>query len=490
MSDPRIDIQIKTTADVSGVNQAEQGLKRVEAAAKQSSQATGQLAGQTGKATAELGKLSQAGAAGTQVLSGLERAAQGGISAILGVAQAFRGFLGLVRTAVASSGPIGILVTVLGLAAGAFAIFRTRTTETADAQRKLDATLKATTASAIELNKVKLSALRAEIEATTAAAQSLLNATQKALDLQGRKDAAETEAAIAGIEASSDLTPDEKARRVASLRAGLTDRQRAREDAARDAQVSTARETFQTRERAATEAETMAASQRAKVTRIEQADVARRNRIDEIQSLLRNPDALMPSASEIRPDQSRQGVAIERANALRRELQQLQTAQAISESPVGRATLDRERKILEDQSANARSARDAASSARQQFETTYTNYALETRALPSIRTAEDRRTGIQSNTSLLGILRQQRDSAESQLPDINRRFDSLVEEERGLSRGWDTERSNQISAELFRLSAQRDELNRVIGDFARAEAKANDDLKRTLKNTSESRAGR
>jgi len=116
-SNTELEILIRTVADVRGLQLTESELKKVAGATVKVGDA-GKGAGKT------LGELNRAGAGASQILSGLEQAAQGGVQGLFGLAQATRGFITVARTAVASTGPVGILITVLGLAAGAFLSLR------------------------------------------------------------------------------------------------------------------------------------------------------------------------------------------------------------------------------------------------------------------------------------------------------------------------------------------------------------------------------
>ena len=113
-----------------------------------------------------MGDLSTAGSNGAAVLQGLEQASRGGISGIVGITTATRGFIGLIKGAITASGPLGIFITTIGLAAGALAIFKTRTKETGDSQQKLAEGLKKTVAAASELEKVRLDALKKDLDDT------------------------------------------------------------------------------------------------------------------------------------------------------------------------------------------------------------------------------------------------------------------------------------------------------------------------------------
>lgn len=471
-----LDIKITSAADTSGVDRMTDALNKQQSAqaatdttAKQAAQSTREVGRGAAEASKEIGNLNRAGRAGTQMLSGLDRAAQGGVGAIFGIAQAFRGFISLVRSAVIASGPIGLLITALGLVAGALTLFRTKTTEAAGAQKDLSDKIKQAKDNAVELNKVKLDAFRSEIDATTAAANNLLAATQKALELQGRRDAAETEAAIAAIEADPNLSAEQKASRTAGLRAELTGRQRLREDASREAQVSTSRDIYRAREAAAGQAESGAAEQLAKVTRIEQADAARKARIAEIEKRLAADPLSLVDPSTLKPGESLAGAAYEQDRRTRpgfeRELERLRAGRDLSESDSGQAIRAREREILEAQKAEAKKLRESAETARQQYETTYSTAWLERSAMPGIRTAEDQQRSTQDASRIFSIRKAAAEAAQKSMVELDDRANRLMEEDRGLTPGWDNDRRNEIANELNRINSARGKASQAITEF-------------------------
>lgn len=117
MPDPKLDISITTSADTSGAKQATEALKGTGAAAAEAGSKT-KVAG--GQAKEGFDKFSKAGNDAASVVNNLETASKGGVAGLFGLANAMRQLIGIVRTAAAASGPIGLLVTVLGTLVGLF----------------------------------------------------------------------------------------------------------------------------------------------------------------------------------------------------------------------------------------------------------------------------------------------------------------------------------------------------------------------------------
>jgi hypothetical protein len=217
-----LEILIKTIADARGItttNQQIQGLadsmRQASAAGKpletsadsiagallKSGKAAGTLS-EAGKAAGKtLGELNRAGAGASLILNGLEQAAQGGIRGVIGLGNATRGFITVARTAIASTGPVGILVTVLGLAAGAFMALRGRTKEAGDefdkTKGKVDGANKA-------LEEASARAADTEKKLKELAEQGLSEAGAKAKELEDRFNKA-TEAIKRTAEAAAKV---------------------------------------------------------------------------------------------------------------------------------------------------------------------------------------------------------------------------------------------------------------------------------------------
>lgn len=213
MPDPKLDIKIST----SGAAQAARDIEGVGKAADKA----GQEAGKAGKSAGQgFQQFSKAGSDAANVINNLETASKGGIAGIFGIANAMRSLIGIVRGAVAATGPLGLLVTLLGTGlAAAMAIFGR---ESKSAEKSVEALTK----KAQELGKVQLEQLKGQLSAIAESASDAVSEFDRLAKAAGEVDRAETAARIARLKARTDISEAERTRAISAEEQGLSDRTR------------------------------------------------------------------------------------------------------------------------------------------------------------------------------------------------------------------------------------------------------------------------
>lgn len=435
MPDQRVDIQIRTTADTSGVTQAEQALRKVDSAAKQVGQGTA-AAGQAAKATStEIRGLTQAGAGLNQTLSGLS---QGGIS---GVITAFRGLSTAIKGLMASG--LGLLVIPLTAAAAAFYAIG----KAADnARERMLGTGERTKAIAEAMKKV-----------AEASEQNIKKATEDAKALAEAYD--RVGASIDG--ALSRFKQVESARAQAETSTIELQRQKALQGATTDEQREKINQEYDARIRS------VASKSDASIT--DREFFAASQRLTESMTLRRQAESALGAAGE-KVASAREAERRAQASGNMVEFARAQSAREAAEKEL-QVAQDRFGPQLE------KANRD------------YANTDARLKELGFIQTSQ-RNQQVLGEIKATAPLGERASAARQIIPDLDTRYNALAEEERSLTPGWQTERSNQISAEMAKIAAERDAAYKAISDFAATETKARTDLERTLKNTSESSAGR
>ncbi len=444
MADTRLDIQIKTTADTAGATQAEQALRKVDSAAKQAGQGTA-TAGQAAKtASADIRGLSQAGAGLNQTMSGLS---QGGVT---GLINAFRGLANVVK-GLAASALGGVLLPILASAAAAFAYLSKKANENAAAISKMykdgAEQAKAYEASLKEVKEAAEKSLEAQLQAVNRLAdgyKQLIASMDEAASRIGNLRGAEKELALSKIDrdeaaalagAKTDKERESIKLASASARAGVNGQygRAAIENDVLGAKV---------REENANRAISQAAGQQFEADKAVSA--AQQNFDNAISRIGRNPA----------PEDL---VQAKRAKA---ELDAAKQNQAKVRDSLAPTIANAEREI-----ASAQQVRELA----------------PLRSQTQANQTEAERFGRQTALA---------QPARDRIPDLDARMAALYEEDRNLPMGWESERRGQIATELQKVSAERDAAYQAISNFAQSETKARADLERTLKNTSESSAGR
>jgi uncharacterized protein YaaR (DUF327 family) len=293
------------------------------------------LGAATAKTNVELRDLSKFGAAGTQIISSLERASQGGTQAIFGLAGAVRGVIGIVT---AGTGAIGLAVAAAGLAIGAFLAFTRK--ETKETKLTLD---EAKTA-AENLGKAKLDAFKTELKEINREADATVTKLNDILALQARVRAAQLGSAAAQRDLDPSLTPE--ARDLAAAQDKFTARNAAID--ARREPVLAAAEAAQTEAAAARRQDLDAtdSAQRAKAA----AEKARRD------------NAELPRLQALRLQEQAESVAtgtiVERLTPEeRRRLRDLSDPRAVAERE---RALTREKPFADTAKDRAAAAEDAA----------------------------------------------------------------------------------------------------------------------------------
>lgn len=127
--DPKLEIPIEIRANTAGAKQAEQAVQQVGNAAAKAGQQT-QRMGEAGRKG--FNDFSKAGNDAANIVGNLERASQGGIQGVFGLANAVRALINVVRAGVASTGPLGLLVTVVGTLGGLFLALTSRSKASGD----------------------------------------------------------------------------------------------------------------------------------------------------------------------------------------------------------------------------------------------------------------------------------------------------------------------------------------------------------------------
>lgn len=215
MSEPQLKVGIEVSANTAGATQAKTAVQGVADANKQLGKATEQAAVGTKNLGQNLQQAAQAGGAAAAVFNGIEGAAQGGAQGVLGMVGAVRGFITLVRGAIAGSGPIGLLIAALGilggLALGLVDKFKPATKSIEDLKKETDAAA----ASAKSLADAKLTALKSTLETVTKAAGA---ARDEFALLQAAKDRLENAKLAANLE-------------ELKIKPGITEEQRTKEEA-------------------------------------------------------------------------------------------------------------------------------------------------------------------------------------------------------------------------------------------------------------------
>lgn len=216
MPDPKLDIKITT----SGAAQAGRELEGV-----------GQSAAKLGKETAAAGakvhqgfqQFSRAGNDAAAVIGNLENASRGGIAGIFGIANAMRALINIVRGAVAATGPLGLLVTLLGTGlAAAMALF-SRNAQAAETS------VDGLRTAAEELGRVQFEALKQRLGEIRNAASDATSEFARLSAAAQKVDDAQTAARIAKIRADSNLTEEQRARAIDAEELGASGRSRGRQ---------------------------------------------------------------------------------------------------------------------------------------------------------------------------------------------------------------------------------------------------------------------
>jgi hypothetical protein len=447
MPEERVEIQIRTTADTSGVTQAEQALRKVDTAAKQASQGT-TAAGQAAKATtSDLRGLSQAGAGLNQAMNGLS---QGGVS---GLITAFRGLSNVVKGL--ATGVFGtVLLAALGAAAAAIAFLTKKANENAEAIKKMyadgDKARASYQAGLAEVKKAAEESLKSQLEAVKALAQGyqdLIGAMDEAAARVGRLRDAEKELEISKIDRSEAValaqasTPEQREAvkaKAAAERAGINTRYTG---AALESNVLNAKNRESQAQRAIAE---ISARQFEADKEVSAASADYQTALGRISGFSRPPTA-------------------EELNQARLAKDRLDAAKANRDAVAEEAS--KTISAAEREFASAREVQDLAPIRQQTFQN---------------RTA----------TEQVGRMAPGIEAARQSIPGLNDRYSQLEQESKSLTPGWDNERSAQIGAEMSRIAAERDAAYKAIGDFAKTETKARSDIERNLQNTSEASAGR
>jgi hypothetical protein len=312
-----------TQTNTAGTNAAK-GLERVSSAAKRAGADT-DTAGKT--AAKGLGEMQRAGNSASQMFNGLEAASRGGIQGIMGLAQATRGFIGLVRTAVISTGPLGVLVTVLGLAAGAMMALRGRTKEAADELGKTGKASDDLKAKLTELETKakeslqrhtdevkKLAAAYGDVvKAIDAAEQRIAQANDRAVRQQLAQIDLEEQQALGA--AKTDEEREKIRREFGSRREGVTDR-------AQQLQLENQLANATVRERAAQEAASKARAQ---------IDAAKSEAFEKTQERQAAQSALSGAAGEVQSNLARQREINEAITSKDRPLSNAQKNELLAE---------------------------------------------------------------------------------------------------------------------------------------------------------------
>lgn len=446
MAEQRVDIEIRTTADTSGVNQAEQALRKVDTAAKQAGTGTA-AAGQAAKtASADIRGLSQAGAGLNQAMNGLS---QGGVS---GLITTFRGL-----SAVAKGLATGVFGTVLLGALGAAATAIAYLTNVAEKNR---AAIKkmyedgAANAKAYEerVKEVKASAERAlesqlrVVERLTGAYKELIASMDEAESRMGKLRSAEQQMEISQIDRDEAL----------ALSKATTDQER---ESIRLASAS---------KRAAVNQKYGSASLDSELLNTKVREENANRAIADASAQQFEADKAVAAAQQ-KYDYERSRIG---QNAQPEDLVAAKAAKAALDAALANQTKVRESLAPVISAAESEIAR-----------------VQQTRALVPI---QQRTFANQTETERLGRQTSYagRGDAERAATNLDTRYNQLWEESKSLTPGWENERSAQIDAEMSRIAAERDAAYRAIGDFAATETKARADLERQLINASESSAGR
>lgn len=202
--DPKLDIKITTSADTRGAQQATSALQGTSKAAAEAGSKT-RAAGAQAKEGFD--KFSKAGNDAASVVTNLETASKGGVAGLFGLANAMRSLIGIVRGAALATGPIGILVTVVGTLVGLFLSLRNNAQSAA-------AGIDKAAGSAKGLAQVSLDKTKNDLAQIASAAQLARTEFDRLQQSKARIDKAQTSATLAEIAVDPNLTEEERVRRT------------------------------------------------------------------------------------------------------------------------------------------------------------------------------------------------------------------------------------------------------------------------------------
>lgn len=417
-----LEILIKTIADSRGIATTEADIKSLAGSMREAAAAGKPLETNADKITEALTKtgsatkkneqatkgvvdayadLGRRGNEARDVVEGIGRAATGGAGSIFGLAQATRGFLTLVRGGLAASGPLGILVTVLGVLGGLFFALKDKIGGANKETEKIGTSFKNASEEAKKLQALGFDKLAKELAESATQADRLLGLLKLINGLQEKQDALDAKREKARIDADKKLSPQEKLLRTAEIDSTLTARTRAREDAERAAALDAAQQKFTGSERTAATTEKQLAEQRARVASVQQDQSARNARITELETLLR-PENLMRGVT-VPDNRAPADVALERAGKIKEELDQLKTRRDVEQSPGAQADFKKQKDTLDMLETAAKSFREAADAAKQAFIDLSARNTIESSALPAIRAGEDAAQQAETSKQLMTL---------------------------------------------------------------------------------------
>ena len=182
-----------------------------------------------------LGEIKAAGGPATMIMRGLETAGRGGVSTFIGLAQAIRGVIAAVTRGL---GPVGLLITGLGLLGGAYLALRDKLRPAAQATEDFEKNMEAAKKAADDLSKTKADAL---VQQWTRAAEAadLYRASVEAIrTVEDARTDADEAIELAKVRADDSLTPVQRLEQEQTVRADARRRRAGSATAAEDPRIT------------------------------------------------------------------------------------------------------------------------------------------------------------------------------------------------------------------------------------------------------------
>jgi hypothetical protein len=219
-----LQVHIRSSADLGAVEQSTQAVNRMGTEARETRSGLHEL-GRSGLETRE-------------IITGLGEASEGGTRGMMGLAHAFRGFIGLMRTAVGASGPIGLAIVAIGTLIGLFLALRGHAE---DAGKGLEKTGEGADKAKTSLDKLTddtLKDLEKQLDAISKGADRAVKEIEELEKAADKVAKAKQELEEAKINAS-DATPEAKEAAVAALKRQGEQEEFARHQQAIDREIAT-----------------------------------------------------------------------------------------------------------------------------------------------------------------------------------------------------------------------------------------------------------
>ena len=245
----------QAAADAGKVAAGLQGIGKAAEGAKKSTDENAKAAAGLGE---ELGNLGRRNAAAKDVIEGIDSASRGGAGGLFGLAKAAKNLWEIF----AASSPLGRVVQLAAVAGAGFLALREKLIGAGESVKEIENNFGRAEGALQTLNKVKLDALKTEIDSVADRAKAFDELGTRLDGIKGRLLTAKLNVALAEIEADQSLNPEEKKQRTFSAREQFAKDKAALEDEARNRRVDSADNRSKEADAAANAAEATAARQR------------------------------------------------------------------------------------------------------------------------------------------------------------------------------------------------------------------------------------